>query len=194
MNPVLDHFDDADGSAPPSAQWIASTPGSYSVEGGHLVGPHDGTVILWGTEFGPDQEAYATFSNFDDNLYDMRLVLKAQHTNGAKCDDAIFLNVSAMLNDAYVAYCIGDAPYPLAFHGIRIHKGMVVGARVFANGCIDVYADGQWLFMDQIPSVDMPGAPAPPWLAQGGRIGVYGDPTQAGGGVLSEWDDFGGGP
>ena len=72
---VLDNFERADG--PPGSYWSGSTAG-YSIAAGRLdVGASED--IYWNaTTFGPDQEAFVTFTTIDPNGTELGLILKGQ--------------------------------------------------------------------------------------------------------------------
>jgi len=188
-NPVLDSFDEAGVSAP-SDQWTGPDVTSYAIQTGHLVAP-DGIALLWGQEFQLDQEAYATLSTFDDNLYDMSLLLKVKSTDG-QCE-RVSVGISQFRHWIYVGYCTSNKSYLLYMGSYPLRPGMRIGARVYATGRIDVYVDCQLLTTQQIPTASTSDFAVYPWLDSPGRIGVYSVSQRDGGGVPSEWDDFGGG-
>jgi hypothetical protein len=164
---------------------------SYQIRAGHLVGS-DGDALLWNEQFQANQEAYATFSGFDDQLYDMSLLLKTQSTDG-QCEK-ISVGISQFRGWLYLGYCTNKKPY-LVFTktDVALHPGMKLGARVYATGRVDIYVDCQWVTTQQIPTITTADFAAYPWLNSAGRIGVYSISQRDDAGVPSEWDDFGGG-
>jgi hypothetical protein len=189
---VLDYFDEPDGS-PLSGQWIGPSPATnYGTSGGHLVELVPSQPLYWTDKFGPAQEAFATISDYDTNMYEVDLLLDAQDLSG-RCE-SIIVAISKAHDNLFVGYCTDNTYVSLSYGPFPRLTPVELGARVFPNGCVDVFVNGTRMLTAQIPAADATGMNGFPYLAKGGRIGVYSIPTGDNSpGKSTEWDDFGGG-
>ncbi len=185
--PVLDHFD-----SPLDSRWLDKA-GAFSVQSGQLVGSSS-AALYWSVPFGPNQEVYADFIDWDPRLYRLSLVLKKQNPAGM-CDDVIPYyseSMGATGRAIQVEYCWGNIPHGKGeIVAIDFPRGKQFGARIFADGRVDLYVDHQCFFGTKF---DTEGPEFAPWMIQGGFIGVETVPVKdLPLGKPPVWDEFGGG-
>lgn len=175
---VLDDFNRANGSIGPN--WSGATSG-YSIVSNYLdVGSGDNS-IFWGTQFGPDQEAFVTLTTIDPSGSEQDLLLKAQSkttwVNGVieVWYDSINMGVQVWTYSSAQGWVQRGANIPVV-----MLNGDQFGARAKANGIVEVYRNGTLL-----GSRDVTGWT---YAANGGYIGLW--YINAGNASL---DDFGGG-
>jgi hypothetical protein len=185
--PVLETFGD-------SLQHWVDPKGVFSIEGGVLRASGAGG-IYWSQPFGANQEVYAHLVDWDPNVYRLSVVLKKQNPM-VDCDNILpyYSHFFGSGTDTIqVEYCwhssnLGGQDL---YVPIDLHKGQELGARAFADGHVDLYVDRQCVLGLQFPTE---GAGGPPWMSQGGYIGVEAVPVKDGTVfVHPAWDDFGGG-
>lgn len=194
--PVLDSFERSDGAV--GADWLGNTAG-FSVRNAAVSGTTVGGDSMYFHEsFGGEQEVYATLEAFDPELYDMSLLLKGQSpTEGCPSLRVRYANGYTSLHSVLVTQCEGSTYTILLDHDVPLlHPGARLGARVSANGCVEVFmhdADpgGAPVGFDFLDSVDAARFSA---IAFPGYLGLYSQVKKSEGpGVACVWDDFGGG-
>lgn len=174
---VLDDFNRPDGA--PGKLWLFENPGGFVINANQLasVGMDPGTII-WGAQFGADQEAFVTFEKLDPMAVDQELILKNQG-NVSECE-AILVDYTQ--GDVSVYGCVNNNFNEVGNVAVVFQPGDQFGARALADGTVLVFKNGVQIGMFNVAGVF-------PAFAGGGRIGWadYGLP----GGVVI--DDFGGG-
>jgi hypothetical protein len=188
--PILDRFDGPAG--PLDADWIGTT-SSFAVGGGRLVGLESGDPLFWNAEFAASQEAYATFSKYDPDLYDMRLALKGQSPNAPDSTDAecnaFYVEYSISNGDGLnVGYCVEEGNFVIDIGSggyLAMRPGDELGARVFSDGCVVVLVNRQPVLLTSTGGF--------PFNGRSGYIGLFSQFAKDQPGTSSEWDDFGGG-
>jgi hypothetical protein len=180
--PVLDTF--ASGSA--LSNWTGAGIGSYFVADGGLVDPV-GNTLLWGTPFGPDQEAFVTIDSYDPMVYQMSLLLDAQDPTSPDVN-AISVSYLGITSDIRVVVREHGHSTSLEPNGGLgyLYPGTEIGARV-RQGCIEVFINRQLVGTADATNVG--------YVGLGGSIGVFSQIQQNpdGGGQPSVWSTFGGG-
>jgi len=183
--PVRDTFDGTLGN------WI-DPKGAFFIQNG-VLRANSAAALYWSTPFGPNQEAYARFVDWDPGIYRLSVILKKQDP-AVDCSNIV----------AYYSHYFGGAGKSLQAEycwlssqnggdiiDFDLQKGQQFGVRSFADGRVELYVDGTCIYGEKFPIGD--GA-APPWLSQGGYIGVETVPVRDGPvNVKPAWDDFGGG-
>ena len=180
-NGILDDFNRADGSI--GSNWYGNTAG-YNISTNQLLvkSKNANLDIYWNTtSFGPDQEAYFTFSSVNTTSADQDLILKSQYVYGwayGLIDVQYEANANRVVvwtydhNQSWVQY---GADIPVTFV-----NGDQFGARTLSNGTLEVYRNGVLIAMRDIS--------AWPYNASGGYIGLwFGNAKDA------RIEDFGGG-
>ncbi len=84
---ILDTFDRANEGPPPSSSWSSSgfsAASGWSVQSNAVGGNSAGG--MWGTLFGPDAEAYITWSTLPNNLGTFSVFLRMQQIGAATVD------------------------------------------------------------------------------------------------------------
>jgi hypothetical protein len=158
---VLDTFNRAAGA--PGSAWIGQT-NAFQVNNNTLEVTQDG-AMYWNNSFGADQEAYVTFRAVDTNADEINLLLKGQGTG--QCD---LLEVSYLPRSrkAQVVTCHNNGTW--IQHGadmpVTFAAGDQLGARVRADGAVDVYKNGALIGTTTVSS-------AWPYRANSGRIGLW---------------------
>jgi len=176
--PVIDNFNRADG--PLSSPWTADV-GGLGVSGNRLVQTSGYGFPIYDQIFGPDQEAYITFSTITGSAAPERdLVLKAQGTNDAVAHievryDATLNQVDVGTYDPANGWLVQGTPIPATFAA-----GDRFGARAYANGQVEVYQNATRIGVRNLTGW--------PQTQSGGRIGLTLDAANKG-----SFDDFGGG-
>ena len=178
---VLDDFNRADGSI--GGNWSGNTY-SYRISSDQLLVDDNGSNsdVYWSNEaFGPDQEAYITFSQSNTNAWEQDLLLKAQ--SNSTWGDGI-LEVLYDTVGQRVQVWTYEWPQEWIQHGADIPvtfiDGDIFGARALADGTVEVYRNEELLASRDITS----------WshYADGGYIGLWFI-----GAENTILDDFGGG-
>lgn len=178
---ILDSFNRANGSI--GSNWYGNTSG-YNVSSNKLLVKSRNTNldIYWNnTSFGPNQEAYFTFSSVNTTSVDQDLILKSQYVYGWAYGlidvqyEAAANRVVVWTYDHNQSWVQYGADIPVTFvNGDRF------GARALANGTLEVYRNGALIATRDIS--------AWPDNANGGYIGLwFGNAKDA---LI---DDFGGG-
>jgi hypothetical protein len=179
--PILDDFS-YDGE--PSSGWSGQDVASFTVQDGRLTSREQGAALYWGTPFGPDQEVYVDILDFEQSVYN-RLALMLKSPTPGVCNllliqyDPGSLTIQLCVDEQY--HSLNDLTLAVAPKNLR--------ARAFANGCVDVYVDGELALSADASAVLEGGSPVP-WLASGGYVGIYNESSDA---APAQWDDFGGG-
>lgn len=195
--PVVDSFERPDGAV--GADWTGGTAG-FSIRNGAVSGTAVGGDSMYFHEsFGSEQEVYATLVAFDPELYDMSLVFKAQSTTeGCPSLRVRYANGYTALHSVLVTRCEDSTYSILLDHEVPLlHPGARIGARVFSNGCVEVFAHdadpggGASPSFDFLDSVNAAGFSS---IAFPGYLGLYSQVIKSEApGVPCVWDDFGGG-
>ena len=178
---ILDDFNRADGSI--GSNWYGNT-ASYNISSNQLLvkSKNANLDIYWNTaSFGPDQEAYFTFSSVNTTSVDQDLILKSQYVYGwayGLIDIQYEASANRVVvwtydhNQSWVQY---GADIPVMFV-----NGDQFGARALSNGTVEVYRNGALIATRDIS--------AWPYNTSGGYIGLwFGNAKDA------RVDDFGGG-
>jgi len=176
---IIDNFNRANG--PLTTPWTANVAG-LAVSGNQLVQTSGYGFPIWnGAVFGPDQEAYITFTSITGSAAPERdLVLKAQGTTSAVGHievryDATLHQVDVGTYDPANGWLVQGTPIPATYS-----SGDRFGARAYANGQVEVYQNATRLGVRTLTGW--------PNVASGGRIGLTLDAVNKG-----SFDDFGGG-
>jgi len=181
LTSILDNFNRANGSI--GSNWYGNTAG-YNISANQLLvkSKNANLDIYWNTaSFGPDQEAYFTFSSLSTTSVDQDLILKSQYVYGwayGLIDVQYEASANRVVvwtydhNQSWVQY---GADIPVTFV-----NGDQFGARALSNGTLEVYRNGVLIATRDIS--------AWPYNASGGYIGLwFGNAKDA------RIDDFGGG-
>jgi len=196
--PILDSFDRPDGAV--GVDWIGGSEHFTIVNGAVSGDAAGGDSMFWHERFDADQEVYATLAAFDENLYDMSLVFKAQSTTLEDCTSlrVRYANGYTAPHSVLITKCEGNTYSILLDRQIApLHAGARLGARVSSNGCIEMFADDASADGGKPPPFAFVKSVTDPTfssIAFAGYVGVYSQTVKSGGpGVASVWDDFGGG-
>jgi hypothetical protein len=178
---ILDNFNRANGSL--GSNWYGNTSG-YNISSNKLLvkSKNANLDIYWNNaSFGPNQEAYFTFSSVNATSVDQDLILKSQYVYGwayglidvqyeARANRVVVWTYDH--NQSWVQY---GADIPVTFV-----NGDQFGARALSNGALEVYRNGVLIATRDIS--------AWPYNTSGGYIGLwFGNAKDA------LVDDFGGG-
>jgi hypothetical protein len=149
-----------------------------------------GGLIYWNpTSFGPNQEAYFTFTDISTLATEQDLILK----RGAGSNSMIEVLYDRANNRVQVWTLNPGNGWVLhaTFNGVTFANGDQFGARTLQDGTVTVYKNGTSIGTTNVTS----GAnPWPTALAQaGGRIGVWFVNTTGSGAGDAHFDNFGGG-
>jgi len=177
---VLDDFNRADG--PIGENWTRYT-SKYLISSNQLRVRSSGsnTDIYWHEEFGPDQEAFFTFTQINETAAEQDLLLKAQ-SNQTWGDGVLEVLYDAPGHDVQV--WTWEWPQGWVKYGDDIPVTFVVGdtfkARAKPDGIVEVYRNGELLGMRDVTG----------WshYAESGYIGLWFI-----GAKNTVIDDFGGG-
>ena len=176
--PVLDNFNRANGAI--GSPWTADVAG-LAVSGNTMVQNSGYGFPIWnGATYGPDQEAYITFTTITGTAPERDLVLKAQGTNSAVAHievryDGQLHQVDVGTYDPAFGWLTQGTPIPATYA-----TGDRFGARAYANGQVEVYQNGTRIGVRPLSGW--------PYVTGGGRIGMTIDAVNKG-----SFDDFGGG-
>jgi hypothetical protein len=144
--PILDNFNRANG--PIGSNWSGNT-SAYNISSNQLSVDDSGTVtdIYWGNEaFGPDQEAYVTFTHIDPYATEQDLLLKGQ-SNSTWGDGVL----EVLYDPAGQRAQVWTWKWPEGWvqHGedlpVTFGDGDTFGARARADGIVEVYKNGTLL-------------------------------------------------
>jgi hypothetical protein len=176
--PVLDDFNQ---DAPElGADWDGATH-LYQVDSGALHCPAEYCQATFFYErFGVAQEVFATLVSFSDYSPEINLVLKAQ---GELDCDLMEILYAPDTQEILLEACWDGSWRTLGKVAIRVEPGAQLGARVLAEGLVEIYRNGE--LVETIDASDYP------FIDLEGYIGVNGivRPGEA----PNIWDDFGGG-
>lgn len=183
---VLDDFNRAN-SNNLGGNWPFFTPG-YRISGNTLQArsfAYFSTPLWTANTFGPDQEAYFTFTNVSTAASAQGLILKS---NGASLINVLY-NVSSSQVEIWTLDSGQGAVQQSIISGVTLANGDIFGANALADGTVSVYKNGTQIGSTNVTSG---ASPWPTALAQGGgQIGVQfvgtTNPNSA------SIDDFGGG-
>jgi len=184
---VLDTFDSH------LQSWVDAK-GVFAVLDGALRATASGG-IYWSQPFGANQEAYATLVDWDPHVYRLSVVLKKQNPM-SDCDNILpyYSHFFGSGTDTIqVEYCWDSANRggQNVYIAIDLRRGQELGARAFADGRVDLYVDRRCVLGMRFPTEAEGG---PPWMSQGGYIGVEAVPVKEGTVFVDPaWDNFGGG-
>jgi PKD repeat protein len=176
---IIDNFNRA--NEPLGSPWTADVAG-LAVSGNQLVQTSGYGFPIWdGAVFGPDQEAYITFTTISGSAAPERdLVLKAQGTTDVSAHievryDATQHQVDVGTYDPVNGWLVQGTPVPATYLA-----GDRFGARAYANGQVEVYQNATRIGVRTLTGW--------PHTASGGRVGLTLDAANKG-----SFDDFGGG-
>lgn len=176
---VLDNFNRANGAL--GGAWISGS--SKLVITSNQLAESNGTVAaaVWPTVFGTSQEAFMTIAATSSSAVKQALMLKLQGTDSTT--DHVEVRYSAQLQQITIwTWASGGGGFtqvagPFAH---LFHAGDQLGARAYANGRVEAYANGTLLGAASVPDW--------PFAGSTGRIGFV--LIKASG---ARQDDFGGG-
>lgn len=174
-NGILDTFNRSDGNL--GNNWIGDV-GGYTIRN-RSVEVMGGGSIYFNQTFGINQEVYVTLPSFNTNAAEIDLLLKAQGTG--QCD-VLEVWYTPSTHTVQVVTCENDQ---WDQHGhtisLTLAQGDRFGARVFADGTVNIYQNNMLVDSVQVSSTWS-------YRASAGRVGMW--MIDATGGVL---EDFGGG-
>ncbi|MBN1453160.1 MAG: RHS repeat-associated core domain-containing protein, partial [Anaerolineales bacterium] len=176
---ILDDFNRANGAI--GSNWGGEV-SEYSINSNALDVLQSGSsLILWQTSYGPDQEAYVTLTNVDEDGGEHDLILKSQRSYSA------WPGAIEVLYDPgsdVVQVWTYDSSQDWVQHGadvpVTFVDGDQLGARALADGTVEVYRNGELLATRDVSSW--------PYYAEGGYIGLWFISAD-----VAILDDFGGG-
>jgi len=176
--PVLDDFDRADGSI--GGQWLPELPGLMVSSNSLLVNTSYSSAVWGGGTFGPNQEAFVTFTGVQTQAPESDLMLKVQGTIWSS--GYIEVRYDATRHEIQPStYTPGNGwqarGTPIS---AQLLAGDRLGARAEANGTLSVFVNGLQVGSTSIADW--------PYAASGGRLGVIVANAQN-----NRFDDFGGG-
>ena len=188
--PVIDNFNRPDGAI--DSGWRGNV-GSYRVAGQEAKVTAEWHIFWNPQNFGPNQEAYFTFTKASQTAVEQDLILKL--TGGAPTKingQMIEVLYDAPNSSVYVETCdrVNSWVRRATFPGVTFAVGDQLGARALADGMVIVFKNRVAIGTTYVTSGPKPW---PANLAKGGgRIGVWfiGSPS-----ALNEvrFDNFGGG-
>ena len=175
---VVDTFERPDG--PLGSSWSGATAG-YSIVGGRLDVGTSEDIYRNAVAFGPDQEAYVTFTAIDPNGTELGLILKAQSTSGwGPGLIEVFYAPTSKTIQVWTYHSTQGWLQRGASLSVALQNGDLFGPRARSNGQVEVYRNSALL-----ATRDLTG-----WSYYGGGGGIGLFMLNASNTVL---DDFGGG-
>jgi hypothetical protein len=179
---ALDDFNRANGAV--GAAWSGATgTGFYRIAGNRLEARLGGPLI-WRESFGANQHAFVTLSTIDSRSPSQGVLLKVQ--GGSTTDaGAIAVVYDALARAVRVSTLrLGDRSWTLyRAQAVTFAAGDVLGARVLANGTVEITRNGTLITRVTLSTADQTF-----FNTKGGKIGVW---TVAA--PRAVFDDFGGG-
>ncbi|MFN3983253.1 MAG: hypothetical protein ACK4SA_22985, partial [Caldilinea sp.] len=174
--PVRDNFNRADGAI--GANWGGQS-ARFAINSNQLNVTAAGlSTVHWSSQsFGPNQEAFFTFTNIAANAEEVGLLLKLNGASAANANmSAINVNYDrrpGQNNIQIWTHQTGQGwRLRATFPGVTFNMGDQLGARTLADGTVNVYRNGVLL-----GAASVLGGAAPQWpaalAAGGGRIGIY---------------------
>ncbi|HET7224378.1 MAG TPA: PQQ-dependent sugar dehydrogenase [Candidatus Eisenbacteria bacterium] len=175
---VLDNFNRPNGAL--GGSWIAGSTKLVITSNQMAESNGNPAAAVWPTVFGTSQEAYMTISATSSSAVKQSLMLKLQGLDSTS--DHVEVRYSAQTQQVTIwlwAPATGFTQVAGPFAHL-FHAGDQLGARAYANGRVEAYANGTLVGAASVPSW--------PFAASTGRIGF--DLLKASG---ARQDDYGGG-
>lgn len=146
--------------------------------------------IVWGNAFGKNQEAFVTLVSWDPQLYGTWLILKSRSVNVENFAIAIWY-AEQFNGSPVLSISVNDGSWQDAKSrsDIKIEKGQVLGARAFANGCVEAFVDGGLVLTADLAAL---GFSKSGYSAATSYVGL-GNLGQDYAPAPTVWDDFGAG-
>lgn len=160
---VLDNFNRANGSI--GSSWLGNT-SSYSILNGQLDVGSDEDIYWSGSSFAANQEAFVTLQSIDSSGTELGLILKAQSNSGygAGLIDVVYdpanHRVQVWTYSTANGWFQHGANIPVTFV-----NGDQFGARVSANGTIEIFRNGNSLGIRDLSNW--------PYATSSGYIGLF---------------------
>jgi hypothetical protein len=174
---IRDDFNAPDG--PPQSLWIGSRD-SFSIvnqELAYVAGPCH--ALLWESEFGVEQEVFATLAKINTQSDEINVVLKAQGPSDCELLEVLYSPDTRQLQ---LYYCTQGSWHMIDEFSLTLQPRDQLGARFYTDQQLHIFVNGvrtQIFDASEYPHAALPG-----------RIGVNCEGIADG---TTAWDDFGGG-
>lgn len=175
---LLDDFNRANG--PVGSSWAGNT-GGYAVANGRLDVGSDEDIYWNGTSYSANQEVFVTLTAIDSSGTEIGLILKAQSSSGFGAGlidvvyDPVNQRVQVWTYTSFSGWTQHGADIPVTF----VNNDQF-GARVMANGTIQIYRNGSSIGVRDVSTWA--------YISSGGYLGLFN--LNAQNAIL---DNFGGG-
>jgi hypothetical protein len=190
LTAVLDDFNRADGSL--GSNWKGETSG-FQLAANQVQVVGNGGLTYWQpTRFGPNQEAYLTFTRVSPTAKRQGLILKA--TRPVQSSDAgVAVVYNATKGTVQIRTKAPGQPQVVhaSFSGVTFGAGDMLGARALGDGTVTVFKNGVAIGGTNVTTGPTPWPTA--LATDGGRIGVWFSGTDFTPPNHARFDDFGGG-
>jgi hypothetical protein len=173
---VVDPFNRTDGAI--GSNWSGDR-SSFTIASNQMAAISGGMIFWNAASFGAEQEAYVTFVNIDAAATNMELLLKSQTTNKESFLEVGYNPVKKTVQVESYTRAQGYVTYGAAIP-VTFSNGDQLGARVTANGTVNIYKNGVLLGVRDVNAWT--------FYASGGYIGLL-----SWGGTNTIYDNFGGG-